>query len=174
MVCQRCVMVVTRIAEDLSLPYEHIGMGHISFHQNLSDAQKAQLKNELQKVGFDIVSDRTEQIIEQIKSLIQKYLDDIQINRDMNLSTYITQHIFHDYSYLSDLFSKTVGHTIEQHFILQRLDKVKELIVYSDHSITDIAYTLGFSTSQHLSHQFKKIMGMSPSEFRTIHQVKKG
>ena len=106
--------------------------------------------------------------MEDIKKLVLQYLEDQSGDNNLKLSSFITQQLHYDYSYLSDLFSSIEGITIEQFFILQRIEKVKELIVYGQLSLTEIAYQTGFSSVHHLSTQFKKITGLVPSHFNKI------
>ncbi len=107
-------------------------------------------------------------IVEDIKKIVLAYITDESDNKKRKLSSYITAHLHYDYSYLSDLFSSIEGITIEQFLIVQRIEKVKELIVYEELSLTEIAYQTGFSSVHHLSSQFKKVTGLTPSHFKKI------
>jgi AraC-like DNA-binding protein/phosphoribosylformylglycinamidine (FGAM) synthase PurS component len=136
--------------------------------RNLSDDELKDLQTSLNKVGFELIETRVNKIVEDIKQRILEYLAMGMDSQNIKLSSFITQKINYDYSYLSDLFSSIEGKTIEQFFILQRIEKVKELIVYDQLSLTEISYQTGFSSVHHLSAQFKKITGLSPSHFKKI------
>ncbi|RYG40710.1 MAG: AraC family transcriptional regulator, partial [Chitinophagaceae bacterium] len=115
----------------------------------------------------------THKIIDDIKKLIRDYIALGIESQQVNFSTFITQKIHYDYSYLSDLFSSIEGKTIEQYFLLQRIEKVKELLVYDQLSLTEISYQTGFSSVHHLSSQFKKLTGLTPTHFKKIGDMKR-
>jgi AraC-like DNA-binding protein len=119
----------------------------------------------LQQLGFELLDDKRKMIIEQIKTLI---IQSIHYNKERSAknSTYISENLHHDYSYLSKLFSETEGLTIEQYIIHQKIEKVKELLVYDEKSLSEIAYETGYSSVAHLSAQFKKVTGQTPSAFK--------
>jgi AraC-like DNA-binding protein len=126
------------------------------------------VEKELKKVGFELIETRINKIIEDIKKLVIAYLRDQTGDRKLKLSSFVSDQLHYDYSYLSDLFSSVEGITIEQFFITQRIEKVKELMVYEELSLTEISYQTGFSSVHHLSAQFKKITGLTPSHFKKI------
>ncbi|RZJ29518.1 MAG: AraC family transcriptional regulator, partial [Flavobacterium sp.] len=126
------------------------------------------VSGELKKVGFEVIETRVNKIIEDIKLIVADYLNTISEKSRTTLSAAIRQKIPYDYSYLSDLFSGVEGKSIEQYFIELRIEKVKELIVYDQLSFTEIAFKTGFSSVHHLSAQFKKVCGLTPSHFKTI------
>src|SRR5581483_440078 len=125
------------------------------------------------EVGFELIDTRVNKIIESIKQAVMEYLNLEMDSQDIKLSSFITKKIPYDYSYLSDLFSSVEGKTIEQYFILQRIEKVKELLVYDQLSLTEISYQTGFSSVHHLSSQFKKVTGLTPSHFKKIGNEKR-
>lgn len=168
MVCQRCVMTVENIFGSMNLPFNHVGMGEVELERALSPDEISRLGSELKKVGFELIETRINRIIEEIKLAVLSYLSEPAGTHSKNLSAFITDRIPNDYSYLSDLFSSIEGRTIEQYFILQRTEKVKELLVYDQLSLTQIAYKTGFSSVHHLSAQFKKVTGLTPSHFRKV------
>jgi len=173
MVCQRCVMVVQGILEQLKLPYVAVQVGQILPERDYTAEERSSLEKALKNVGFEIVTGRQEQLITNIKNRVRKYLDTLSAEELPNLSEYITQEIFYDYSYLSDLFSSAENKTIEQYFIELRIDKVKEQLVYTQKSLSDIAFDLGFSSPQHFANQFKQHTGQSPSAFIKMHALKR-
>ena len=166
MVCQRCIITVDYILKNLNIPYHKIELGEVETAGNLSYTQLAMLQEELQKVGFDLVESRVKKVVEEVKRKIREYLNQNNDHQKLNLSAFIIEKIPYEYSYLSDLFSSVEGVTIEKFFIQQRIEKVKELIIFDQLSLTEIAYKTGFSSVHHLSAQFKKITGLSPSQFR--------
>lgn len=168
MVCQRCVTVVQTIAEKQNLAIENIRLGEIIFLNEISDRQLNDFEKELNINGFELINNRTSQIIEKIKNCILAYTLDLKNENRVNLSEFIINNLNYDYSYLSNLFSSIEGQTIEQYFILQRIEKAKELLVYDQLSISEIAYQLGYSSVHHLSAQFKKMTGLTPTYFKQI------
>lgn len=171
MVCPRCILSVENIFENLEIPIQKIELGEVHLTEELHPEKRKKLETELKKVGFELIETRINKIVEDIKKLILEFLD--IPDKKTNLSTFITSKIHYDYSYLSDLFSSIEGKSIEQFFIVQRIEKVKELIVYDELSLTEIAYKTGFSSVHHLSAQFKKTTGLTPSLFRNIGKEKR-
>jgi len=173
MVCQRCIMTVENIFDKLKIPIHHISLGEAHLESKLNQEQMNSLQQELNKVGFELIDSRVNQLIENIKQAIMEYLNLGMDSENLKLSSFITNKVPYDYSYLSDLFSSIEGKTIEQFFILQRIEKVKELLVYDQLSLTEISYQTGFSSVHHLSSQFKKITGLTPSHFKKIGAAKR-
>lgn len=172
MVCPRCIMTVERILDSLSIPYNKVELGEIFMPQVLSDETSDKLKHELQKTGFELIESRVHKIVSDVKLAIAEYLENTT-DRKMNLSAFINNRLAYDYSYLSDLFSNIESKSIEQYFIELRIEKVKELIVYDQLSFTEIAFRTGFSSVHHLSAQFRKVTGLTPSHFKNIRSVKR-
>lgn len=168
MVCQRCVMTVKDILTKIDIPFQDVSLGEVEVARKLSEEQLKQLDESLKKVGFELIETRVNKIIEDIKLRVIEYISLGIESQEVKLSSFITEKIPYHYTYISDLFSSVEGKTIEQYFILQRIEKVKELIVYDQLSLTEISYQTGFSSVHHLSTQFKKITGLSPSHFRKI------
>jgi len=168
MVCQRCTLTVEDILNDLKIPYHQVTLGEVDLTAKLSDSELKKIGEELNKVGFEMIERRVNKIIEDIKRAVNEYLNLGMDNENLKLSSFIVNKIPYDYSYLSDLFSTVEGRTIEQFFILTRIEKVKELLVYDQLSLTEISYQTGFSSVHHLSAQFKKVTGLTPSHFKRI------
>ncbi|MDQ3846104.1 MAG: helix-turn-helix domain-containing protein [Bacteroidota bacterium] len=161
-------MTVENIFTTHNIPYSKISLGEVELAAKLTDAELESIETALNKVGFELIETRVNKIVEDIRQTVLEYLNlDIE-NQNLKLSSFITNKIPYDYSYLSDLFSSVEGKTIEQFFILQRVEKVKELLVYDQLSLTEIAYQTGFSSIHHLSSQFKKVTGLTPSHFKKI------
>jgi AraC family transcriptional regulator len=168
MVCQRCILTVENILKDLKIRYHRVALGEVDLSEKLSDNELKKVGGELNKVGFELIEKRVNKIIEDIKRAVIEYLNLGIDNENLKLSSVIVKKIPYDYSYLSDLFSTIEGKTIEQFFILSRIEKVKELLVYDQLSLTEISYQTGFSSVHHLSAQFKKVTGLTPSHFKRI------
>ncbi len=168
MVCQRCILTVENILSSLKLAFNKVSLGEAELASAPRREQLTELNSELKKVGFELIETRVNKIVEDIKKLVLTYITDQSDNKKRKLSAYITRDLHYDYSYLSDLFSSIEGITIEQFFIVQRIEKVKELIVYEELSLTEIAWQTGFSSVHHLSSQFKKTTGLTPSHFKKI------
>lgn len=166
MVCQRCIMTVEHLLRHAAIPFVAVAMGEVQLERKLTREELDRLATELNAVGFELIETRLRKTIEDIKLAVMEYLAHASDNKAINLSRYITERVPNDYSYLSDLFSSVEGKTIEQFFILQRLERVKELLVYDQLSLTQIAWETGFSSVHHLSAQFKKMTGLSPSHFK--------
>ena len=174
MVCQRCIMVVKLELEKNKLMAESVQLGEITFREELSNEQMALLKISLSSHGFEVLDDRKAMIIEKVKNIIVTIIHSSEeVDTKRNFSNLIAQQIPIDYNYISTIFSTTEGITIEQFIILQRIERVKELLVYNELSLSEISYKLGYSNVQHLSTQFKKITGLTPSHFKLIKENKR-
>ncbi len=168
MVCQRCILTVKSILDSSKIPFDNIILGEVDLTKTISDIQLRKVETELKKFGFEVIENRVSKIVEDIKRLVIQYIGDDDNDKKRKLSSFITAKLHYDYSYLSDLFSSIEGITIEKYFINQRIEKVKELIVYDELSITEIAYRTGYSSVHHLSSQFKKETGFNASHFKKI------
>jgi AraC-like DNA-binding protein len=168
MVCQRCVMTVENILNNLKISFTKVSLGNVDFLKKPTNAELNDIQKQLIHVGFELIDTRVNKIIEDVKQAVIEYLSLGMDSQNIKLSSFITNKISYDYSYLSDLFSSIEGKTIEQFFILQRIEKVKELLVYDQLSLTEISYHTGFSSVHHLSSQFKKVTGLTPSHFKKI------
>ena len=168
MVCDRCIMTVENILKSQKVPFSTVRLGEVELERKLSKEELDDIEVALQKIGFELTDTRVNKIIESIKTTVLKYIQLGMESQEHKLSSFITKDLPYDYSYLSDLFSSVEGKTIEQYFILQRIEKVKELLVYDQLSLTEISYETGFSSVHHLSSQFKKVTGLTPSFFKKI------
>ena len=168
MVCQRCVMTVESMFNKLNMPFKKVSLGEVELESMLTNDELKKIEMDLNKAGFELIETRVNKVIEDVKQAVMEYLNLGMDNENLKLSSFITKKIPYDYSYLSDLFSSVEGKTVEQFFILQRIEKVKELLVYDQLSLTEISYQTGFSSVHHLSSQFKKVTGLTPSHFKKI------
>ncbi len=173
MVCNRCIMVVTSVLNDLKLNPVKISLGEVDFGDYaLSDAQVSDIWKQLEPLGFDVINDKKSRLIEEIKKQVIKLVQKQDGLPYSKLSDYMTKNIAYEYNYLSTLFSSVEGITIERYYINQRIEKVKELLVYDEFSLTEISFQMGYSSLAHLSNQFKSVTGLSPSHFRSLKSVK--
>jgi len=176
MVCDRCCLVVRYALEKRGLKYASIDLGVIDFAdyhgEKLSKDMETVLSDDLEKLGFSILSDKKSKLIEGIKKSCLDYIQHFDESEKTVLSDHISSAVKLEYNYLSHLFSVVEGITIEQYFIRLRVEKVKELLVYGELALGEIAFQLGYSSVAHLSGQFKKLTGLTPSYFRTLKNQK--
>lgn len=168
MVCNRCIMVVKQELEALGLQPLHVSMGEVELSKQPSAKQMQQLISRLLQLGFEILDDQKQKQIEKIKSLLIKKVQSGQVEEHFSITAFLSNALHKDYSYISRLFSEVEGTTVEQYFILQKIEKVKELLVYGEENLSEISYRLGYSSVAHLSAQFKKITGFTPSQFKKL------
>jgi AraC-like DNA-binding protein len=161
-------MTVESVFNGLRIPFKKVSLGEAELSAKLTNDELKNVEEGLNKFGFELIETRVNKVIENIKKAVMEYLNLGMDSQNLKLSAFITKEIPYDYSYLSDLFSSVEGKTIEQFFILQRIERVKELLVYDQLSLTEISYQTGFSSVHHLSSQFKKITGLTPSHFKKI------
>ncbi len=167
MVCDRCVRSVKHIFEQASVPVENIHLGVVNTVNDLTEQQIQQLKGTLQAEGFEWMDNQKARLVEQIKQKIIQLVQSGEMDEMKgNLSAYLSAALLKDYHYLSQLFSSMENATIEQYFILQKIEKVKEWLVYDEYTVSEIAFKLGYSSVAHLSGQFKKVTGFTPSQFK--------
>lgn len=174
MVCSRCKMVVKNILEQQGYSPIHVELGLVELDQGLGKEELQQLNHALQEVGFALIDDRKHRLIEKIKNTIVDYVHHSANNSYTgNLSDLIISRLHHDYGYLSNLFSEAEGTTIEKYYIGQRIERVKEMLVYDELTLSEIAYSMGYSSVAHLSSQFKKVTGFNPSYYRQLKEKKR-
>jgi AraC family transcriptional regulator len=176
MVCDRCCLVVGNILKNIGLKYSSIDLGVIDFAEHhgakLAENIGALLSEDLEVLGFSILSDKKSKLIEDIKIACLDYIHRIEKLDKKVLSDHISIATQLEYNYLSHLFSVIEGVTIEQYFIRLRVEKVKEMLIYEEETLGEIAFRLGYSSVAHLSGQFKKLTGLTPSYFRTLKNQK--
>lgn len=170
MVCHRCVLIVEQIVSQKNLPFKSIDLGVIEFETNLTDIEKEELKKELEKVGFEWLNDKEQLLINRMKTLLIELLQITPVILEQPLSVYLSNELNVDYHQLSQIFSQTESTTIESYFIALKIEKAKELLVYDELSLKEITYLLNYSSVAHLSTQFKKVTGMTPTAFKNITQ----
>ncbi len=175
MVCNRCIKVVREELEKLDYTVEKIELGEVVITSNKKKFQLDKIKKSLEENGFELIDGRNASIIERVKILIIKLIhyNSTENQSDINLHNEIIKEAGLSYQYVSSLFSSMEGITIEKFIIHQKIEKVKELIVYDELTLSEIAYRLGYSSVQHLSNQFKKVTGLSPSYFKKLKSKKR-
>jgi AraC-like DNA-binding protein len=173
MVCDRCVSVVRRELEGLGISVLRTRLGLVTVEGTLSAEQLALVRSMLEAEGFSLLNDRKAALLQNVKDFINGFIESGELaERNQRLSDRLAERFAVDYPTLSALFSSTEGITLEKYTISQRLDKVRELLVYSDLPVADIAYQTGFGTVQHLSNQFKRETGLTPAFYRRIRREK--
>ncbi len=168
MVCIRCKMVVKDELTKLGLHYTMVELGEAEVTENLSAAQRDQIKMALFRSGLELMDDRKSVLIERIKNVLIELIHYSEEPLAINLSEYLSKKLNHDYTYLANLFSEVQGMTIEKFFIAHKIERVKELLVYNELTLTEIAYKMHYSSVAHLSTQFKKVTGLTPSHFKQL------
>lgn len=173
MVCNRCIMAVDNTFRESGIIPEKVSLGEVITKNDIPTDKMQHIENKLNDYGFEIIDDSKSRIIQQIKNII---IDLVHYSKDdlkVNYSTYIESELNRDYTYLSNLFSSVEGTTIEHYIIHQKIERVKELLVYDELSLSEIAFKLGYSSVAHLSNQFKKVTGLTPSHFKQVGENKR-
>jgi len=161
-------MAVRQEMEKLDLAIKSISLGEVELQTRPSEKQINILSKRLYDLGFEILDDQRQKQIEKIKTLLIQKVQAGEMKEHLSISEFLSKSLHKDYSYISRLFSEVEGITLEQFFILQKIEKIKELLIYGEMNTSEIAYHLGYSSVAHLSAQFKKVTGFTPSEFKKI------
>lgn len=173
MVCPRCITAVVEELDRLQIPTSSVELGEVNLKvENLNDETKKEFAHNLSKIGFELIDDNASMVVEKIKTLIIDYIHHKKDNLNIKFSEYLIDKLGLGYGYISNLFASVEGSTIEQYLIKQKIERVKELLYYNELSLSEISYQLQYSSVAHLSSQFKKITGMTPSSFRKLRDVK--
>ena len=168
MVCIRCKMVVKEELAKLGLHYTSVELGEAEVLENISVEQHDQIRIALLKSGLELMDDKKSVLIQKIKNVIIELVHYSEEPLEMNFSAFLSQQLNHDYTYLANLFSEVQGTTIEKFLIAHKIERVKELLVYNELNLTEIAYKMHYSSVAHLSAQFKKVTGLTPSHFKHL------
>ena len=174
MVCDRCIRVVREELEKLGYKIENIILGEAQITSDKKMVDINQIKKTLEENGFELIDDKQAKLIEEIKIALIDLIHHKSANEleKISLSKFLAEKFHQSYQHISSLFSSKEGITIEKYFIDQKIEKAKELLVYNELTLSEISYRLGYSSVQHLSNQFKKVTGFTPSEFKKL-RVKK-
>lgn len=173
MVCSRCKMVVKSELEKLGLQLLSVDLGEVETTEPISELQKRNIAEQLKRFGFELIDDKKSRLIERIKTLIIELVHQQNARLNTNLSEFLSSHLAQDYSSLSNLFSEVEDTTIEKYFIQQKIEKVKELLLYDELTLNEIAFQMHYSSVAYLSNQFKKVTGFSPSHYKQLKDKKR-
>ncbi len=168
MVSQRCKMVVKEVLKKLGLHFILVDMGVVDIMENITEEQRESIKSDLHLSGLELMDDKKAVLIEKIRNVIIEmvhYADELP---KTNFSEYLSDKLHYDYTYLANLFSEVQGTTIEKFIISHKIERVKELIIYDEFNLSEIARMVHYSSAAHLSNQFKKITGLTPSHFKKL------
>ncbi|MCW3466062.1 helix-turn-helix domain-containing protein [Chitinophaga nivalis] len=173
MVCIRCKMLVKEELTKLGLPFGMVELGEAEVLSTISAEQHSQLKSALLKWGLELMDDKKSILIQKVKNVIIELVHYTDEPLTINFSEFLSQKLNYDYTYLANLFSEVQGITIEKFIIAHKIERVKELLVYNELNLTQIAYLLHYSSVAHLSTQFKKVTGLTPSHFRQLKEKRR-
>jgi len=169
MVCERCIRSVTGIFKQVGLIPDSVALGMVKVKNELNKEQEDEIKSRLAREGFELLDDQKAKLVNEIKKIIINLVHYGELDEmRTNLSDYLVGKLHKDYHYLSSLFSSIENTTIEQYFILQKIERVKEWLAYNEFTLSEISFKLGYSSVAHLSGQFKKITGFTPSQFKNL------
>jgi AraC-like DNA-binding protein len=168
MVSNRCKMAVKEILSALGLHFIVVDLGEVDIMENISMEQREQLKLALHNAGLELMDDKRAILIEKIKNAVVEMVHYADEKIKTNFSDFLSEKLNHNYTYLANLFSEVQGMTIEQFIIAHKIERIKELIIYDEMNITEIAWKMNYSSVAHLSNQFKKATGLSPSHFKQL------
>lgn len=161
-------MVVKDVLTNMGLHYNSVELGEADIQENISAEEHEQIKTALLKSGLELMDDKKSVLIQKIKTVIVELVHYSEEPLTINLSEYLSNKLSHNYTYLANLFSEVQGTTIEKFFIAHKIERVKELLVYDELKLTEIAYQMHYSSVAHLSAQFKKVTGLTPSHFKQL------
>lgn len=168
MVSLRCKMKVKEELKKLGLHFIFVDLGEIEIMENIDNEQREELKAALLNSGLELMDDKRAILIERIKNVITEMIHYSDELPKVNYSDFIGEKLDHDYTYLSNVFSEVKGMTIQQYIIINKVERIKELIIYDELNITEIAWKMNYSSVAHLSNQFKKVTGLTPSHFKDL------
>ena len=168
MVSNRCKMAVKDVLRNLGLHFVFVELGEIETMEDIYNPEREQLKNALEVYGLELMDDKKSVLIEKIKITVIEMVHHTDVMIKTNFSDYLSEKLNHNYTYLANLFSEVQGTTIAQFVILHKVERIKELIIYDELTISEIAWNMNYSSVAHLSNQFKKVTGLTPSHFKKL------
>jgi AraC-like DNA-binding protein len=174
MACNCCTELIKMLLDKSSIKYLHVDLGEVETADDLSPEELVLLNAELKKSGLELLDNKRTILIEKIKNAIDEYVLDSSKRAKTTFSKYLSKRLNYDYNYLSALFSEVQANTIEQYIIVKRVEQAKQMIMFEDLTISEIADKLHYSSPAHLSGQFKKVTGLSPSHFKKLRQMRDG
>ena len=173
MVSTRCKMVVKEELKKIGLHFIIVDLGEIEIMENISEEKRALLRKGLANSGLELMDDKKAILIEKIMNVIIEMVHYSEEMPKVNYSDYISEKLHHDYTYLSNIFSEVKGMTIQQFIITHKIERAKELLLYDEYNLTEISYKLNYSSVAHLSNQFKKVTGLTPSHFKKLKEKRR-
>jgi len=174
MVCDRCKMVVKDQLEKNGIKFSNVDLGEVDLVGSPSKETLENFSKSISNLGFEIIEDKTARIVSSVKNAVLEFVrSPSSQSRKLKFSSYLTEKLNKDYNYISNLFSELEGTTIEQYLIHQKIERVKELLVYDELNLSEVAHQLGYSSVQHLSNQFKKVTGLTPTHFKNLGEKKR-
>ena len=168
MVSARCKMAVKEALQSMGVHFVFVELGVVETMDDLTIEERQQLKETLLQSGLELMDDKKSELVQKVKNLILDMIYHPEEERKMSFTAYLSKHTGHDYPYLANLFLVAQGTTIQQFIILQKVERIKELIMYSEMSITEITWKMNYSSVAHLSNQFKKVTGLTPTHFKQL------
>jgi YesN/AraC family two-component response regulator len=173
MVSIRCKMVVKAELDKLGLHYGVVNLGEVNISEAISEEQRDQLKVALLRTGLELMDDKKAMLVEKIKNIVIEMVHYSEEFPKTNFSDYLTLKLNYDYTYLANLFSEVTGMNIEHYIIIHKIERVKELLIYDELSLTEISYRMNYSSVAHLSNQFKKVTGLTPTFFKNLKEKRR-
>lgn len=173
MVSNRCKMVVRTALKELGVHFVMLELGEVEIMERLTGQQRDSLRYTLEDAGLELIDDKRSILIEKIKNAIIDMVHHSEEMVKVNISTYLSEKLNHDYTYLANIFSQVQGVSIEQFIILHKVEKIKELLMYGELNISEISYKMNYSSTAHLSTQFKKVTGLTPTHFRQLKEKRR-
>ena len=173
MVSIRCKMVVKAELDKLGLHYGVVNLGEVNVSEVLSEEQRNQLRVALLRTGLELMDDKKAMLVEKIKNIVIEMVHYSEEFPKTNFSDYLTLKLNYDYTYLANLFSEVTGMNIEHYIIIHKIERVKELLIYDELNLTEISYRMNYSSVAHLSNQFKKVTGLTPTFFKNLKEKRR-
>lgn len=173
MACNSCVIFVKDCLDELKIPIVKVELGEIETKEDVTDDKKKELDNNIHKAGMELIDKKQGVLIEKIKKTMIDYVNNSDEKPNIKFSVLLSQELNHSYTYLSNLFSEVEATTIEQFVIALKIERIKELIIFGEDTFSEIAHKLNYSSSAHLSSQFKKATGLTPSHFKALKEKRR-
>lgn len=173
MACESCKIFVKETLDEMGIPVYKVELGEIETMKDVSDSEKKTLDNTIKKAGMELLEKKQGVLIEKIKRVMIDFVSNSENRPDIKFSVFLSKELNHSYSYLSNLFSEVEATTIEQYLIALKIERIKELIIFGEDTFSEIAYKLNYSSSAHLSSQFKKVTGLTLSHFKALKEKRR-
>lgn len=173
MACESCKVVVKEALEEMDIHPVKVDLGEIEIKDDISDDEKRELNSRIKKVGLELLEKKQGVLIEKIRSVMVDYVYKSEEKPNVNFSVLLSEKLHHSYTYLANFFSEVEATTIEQYIIALKIERIKELIIFGEHTFSEIAYMLHYSSIAHLSNQFKKVTGLTPTHFKALKEKRR-